>query len=127
MFFLVIIFLLVKRSIHLPQVCYDELHYARQTEWHKNFGFLAGDVSIHGVPKVRTAYDRTSIWFSSWMVLILIMTSVKIVNIWNSEFFFFTLGCVVGRFISTIFVAMDVWADTHIITPTPAYIRYLDN
>ena len=45
-FLVISLFFLTLKSIDLPQVCYDELMYAKETEWHKNFGFLAGDVDI---------------------------------------------------------------------------------
>ena len=73
------------------------------------------------------SYSRSDTKFN---VLTSIKIALKGLKVWKnlkSEFFFWELGSSMGSLASTIFVAIDVWADTHVITPMPAYIRYLDN
>ena len=127
-FLAITMFFFIKSSINLPQVCYDELKYAKETEWHNNYGFLAEDVALEERPTVRGGgYDRNSV---SWNILTVIKIVLKSLKVWKnfkSEFWFWELGESMGNLASTIVVASMTWANSDTITPQPAYLRYLDN
>ena len=101
------------------------MKYAKDTEWHKDFGFLA-DIEIPRVPSVQ-AYSRDNVSFSVWQVIGYVLSSMSVYGYWISEFWYWGLGFAMGGLASSIFVGIDVWADTKIITPMPARVRYLDN
>ena len=119
------LFFFTKESVNLPQVCADELKYAKDTQWHKNFGFLA-DIKFPKVPYVQN-YSRDSVSFNVFRVIGLLLGSLKVYGEWQSEFWFWGLGHAMGTLASVLFIGIDVWADAGLITPTPARIRYLDN
>ena len=113
------------KTAAVPIVCSEELDYAKETEWHKNFGFMA-DVAMPTRPLVQE-YSRDSTSFTVWQIIGLILSALSAYGYWISEFWFWGVGFSMGGLFSTIFVAIDVWADLGIITPTPARIRYLEN
>ena len=73
-FLAISLFFFTKKSINLPQVCYDELKYAKETEWHKNFGFLADDVEVNGPRVSGGGYDKKSV---SWNIFTIITLALK--------------------------------------------------
>ena len=124
-FLAISLFFFTKSSVDLPQVCYDELKYAKETEWHKDYGFLSGDVEQN--PRVMGgSYSRDSVYFNVMTSIKIVLKSLKVWKNWESEYWFWELGASMGSLASTIFVAIDVWADTHVITPMPARVRYLE-
>merc|ERR1712226_846731 len=125
-FLAISLFFFTKKSINLPQVCYDELKYAKETEWHKNFGFLADDVEVNGPRVSGGGYDKKSVSWNIFTIITLALKSLKVWKNWTSEYWFWELGNAMGSLASTLFVAIDVWTDAHVITPMPAYERYLD-
>ena len=50
-----------------------------------------------------------------------------VAHYWLSEFYYWSLGMQMGKLAANLFVAIDYWAKTGVITPTPARIRYLDH
>ena len=115
------------KTMAVPTKCKEELDYAKETEWHNNFGFMA-DVSIPEVPRVMEySYTRDNTSFTVWQIVGLILSAMSVYGYWISEFWFWGLGFSMGGLFSTIFIAVDVWSGAHVITPMPARIRYLDN
>ena len=84
------------------------------------------DVAMPTRPLVQE-YSRDSTSFTVWQIVGLILSALSAYGYWISEFWFWGVGFSMGGLFSTIFVAIDVWADLGIITPTPARIRYLEN
>ena len=105
--------------------CKDELDYAKETEWHKDFGFLA-NIPMMMPEMPRVMYKRESTSFTVWQIVGLILSCMSVYGYWISEFWFWGLGLAMGGLVSHIFVSIDVWSGAYVITPMPARIRYLD-
>ena len=126
-------FMFTHESVHLVEVCHEELDHAKETKWHENYGFLA-DLDIPRVSSEAAAhesehshYDRNSVSFNVFKVLEIGIGAFSIYENYESAFWFWGLGLAMGKLASNLFVAIDVWTDAGVITPMPAYTRYLEH
>ena len=83
---------------------------------------LADDVKI---PLVG-AMSSTEIKWTIRMVFEWLLGGMYIAHYWLTDFYFWGLGMQMGKLASNLFVAIDYWAKTGVITPMSAKIRYAD-
>lgn len=121
------------KSMAVPTTCNKNFKTAKELMWHKNFGFLA-DVPIlkHLGPVVggeatSEYYVNSSVSFSVWTIIGLILGSLSTWGYWMSGYQYWGLGYAMGGLSSLTFVAIDVWTGAHLIHPQAPYLRYNDN
>ena len=109
-------------TVFTVTTCISDLSDAKEEHWNHNFGFMADDVAV---PRVRDAWTSEDTSWTISMVVSLLLGALAIYDYIPRKYYYWGLGMQLGYFASRLFVAIDYWADTGVMKPEDAHIRYL--